>query len=323
MTIDDTLGRLQKVDLRNVWTSESSDFTPWLAQENNLRLLGDTIGMELELDAQEKNVGPFRADLLCRNALNDSWVLIENQLERTDHSHMGQLLTYAAGLSAVSLIWIAKRFTDEHRAAVDWLNEKTPDEIGVFGLEVELWRIGESQIAPKFNVVCKPNEWTRSVIKSRENSSSKQFCLDYWSGVFDEIRPSGILVESAKPFGRHDTNFDVGWHNFWLKAYFSRPNKCGGVWLSCRGPRGLMNYSKLKNAQQQIEQTCGHEMTWNAQEDKNNGSCDLKLSGFDVADTDDWPRQRKMYAEKVIALYNAVAPYVRPLDEVSLEGDEE
>lgn len=87
------LGRLERVDLRNVWTTEAGDFTPWLAEEDNLRLLGDTIGLELELEAQEKDVGPFRADILCKDTASDAWVLIENQLERADHIHLGQLLT--------------------------------------------------------------------------------------------------------------------------------------------------------------------------------------------------------------------------------------
>ena len=113
------LGRLEKVELRDIWITEDQDFTPWLAQEENLSVLADTIGVDLELEAQEKNVGPFRADILCRDTGTGDWVLIENQLERTDHTHMGQLMTYAAGLQAVTIVWVSSRFTDEHRAALD------------------------------------------------------------------------------------------------------------------------------------------------------------------------------------------------------------
>ena len=110
------LGRLKHVDLRDVWKTEAQHFTPWLAREENLSVLASTLHMELELESQETNVGPFRADILCRNADGGSWVLIENQLERTDHTHLGQLLTYAAGLHAVTVCWIAESFTEEHRA---------------------------------------------------------------------------------------------------------------------------------------------------------------------------------------------------------------
>ena len=145
----DELGRLHRVDLRDIWATEAQDFTPWLAQEENLKVLADTLNMELELEAQEKNVGPFRADILCKNTDDDSWVLIENQMGRTDTIHLGQLLTYAAGLQAVTIVWVAANFTEEHRAALDWLNDITDENFRFFGLEVELWRIGESPAAPK------------------------------------------------------------------------------------------------------------------------------------------------------------------------------
>src|SRR5437763_1688882 len=146
-----SLGLLERVDLRKAWLSESSDFTPWLAQPENLKLLGDAIGLELELEAQEKEVGPFRADILCKAAQSDSWVLIENQLELTDHRHLGQILTYAAGLKAVTIVWVAQTIREEHRAALDWLNSVTNEQINFFGLEIELWKIGDSPFAPKFN----------------------------------------------------------------------------------------------------------------------------------------------------------------------------
>ena len=135
------LGRLKSVALRDAWLGEATDFTPWLAQPDNMALLSEAIGIELEVDSQETNVGPFRADILCRDTINGHYVLIENQLERTDHTHLGQLLTYAAGLEAVTIVWIASRFTDEHRAALDWLNNATTSGFNFFGLEIELWLI--------------------------------------------------------------------------------------------------------------------------------------------------------------------------------------
>ena len=122
MTTKAKLGRLQRVELRECWEREDTDFTPWLASEENIALLGEAIGIELEVQQEEASVGPFRADILCKNTASSELVIIENQLERTDHGHLGQTLTYAAGLDAVTIIWIAARFTEEHRAALDWLN---------------------------------------------------------------------------------------------------------------------------------------------------------------------------------------------------------
>ena len=196
-----SLGRLEKTDLREVWLSESGQFTPGLAQTENLKLLGETIGIELECEAQEKDVGPFRADILCKDTATDAWVLIENQLERTDHSHLGQLLTYAAGLNAVTIVWVAERFTEEHRAALDWLNERTDEKITFFGLEVELWRIGDSPIAPKFNIVSKPNDWTRSVQQAAQGevSEHKQLQLRFWTLFKQYMEEKRSFVRCQKP----------------------------------------------------------------------------------------------------------------------------
>ena len=180
------LGRLEPVDLREVWETEDQHFTPWLAQEDNLAFLGKKIGIDLELEAQEKNVGLFRADILCRDTTTDSWVLIENQLNTTDHKHLGQLLTYASGLKAVTIVWIAKTFTDEHRATLDWLNDITDDRFQFFGLVVKLSKIDKSLPAPEFDVVSRPNEWSRSIDEAARGlaggkvSERKANQLEYW-----------------------------------------------------------------------------------------------------------------------------------------------
>jgi hypothetical protein len=152
------LGKLQRVDLREIWTKEHIDFTPWLAE--NLHVLGEAIGIELELETVEKNVGAFRADILAKDVQTDEWVLVENQLERTDHGHLGQLMTYAAGLKAKTIVWIASQFAEEHIAALDWLNSITGDNVRIYGLQIELWRI-ETSVAPKFDIICRPNSWVK------------------------------------------------------------------------------------------------------------------------------------------------------------------
>jgi len=308
-----TFGRLQRVELRDGWSSEAADFTPWLAQAENLRLLGETLGMELELEAQERSVGPFRADILCRHVTDGSWVLIENQLERTDHTHLGQLLTYTAGLDAAIIVWVAQSFTEEHRAALDWLNEKTPEELAFFGLEVELWRIGESPPAPKFNVISKPNEWTRTVRRrTRGDSERAQLCHDYWSGVLGALGPSGILGPGARAHRKQDIRFPVGWRDFWLKAYFSVSNRQFGVWVACRGPRWKDNFERLMQARERIEETFGESLEWSERE------TGASIHRFDYEgdpqNLDDWPRQHALIAEKSEALYRAMEPFVSELD---------
>ncbi len=160
------LSKLERVNVRQAWVHEAHGFTPWLAQEENLQLLARTLQLSLTLEAQEQHIGTFKADILAKDTCTGQWVLIENQLERTDHSHLGQLITYASGIKACTIIWIAESFTNEHRAALDWLNENTGETLRFFGVEIEVWRIGSSPFAPKFNIIAKPNDWARTVART-------------------------------------------------------------------------------------------------------------------------------------------------------------
>lgn len=201
-----TLGNLDSVELRNVWADEARDFTPWLAHPQNLAVLAGTVGLELELSGREVPVGPYAADILCRNIADDGLVLIENQIEKTDHRHLGQTLTYAAGLEAKTIIWIAGKFTEEHRAALDWLNENTLDHLSFFGLEIELWQIGNSPPAPKFNIICKPNDWTREFksqsLSATSLSETKRLQLELWTAfkAWAESH-SDLRLQKAQPQG--------------------------------------------------------------------------------------------------------------------------
>ena len=323
-TDQNQLGRLKKVTVREVWANEARDFTPWLAKADNINLLGKTIGLHLEVEAQEQSVGPYRADILCRNLNDATWVLVENQLERTDHNHLGQLLTYAAGLDAVTIVWVAESFTEEHRAALDWLNEKTPEDINFFGLEIELWRIGNSQIAPKFNLACRPNEWTSNVSMARKsNPGLADFCMEYWLEVYKLLEPSGILQPGSTPFRRQDNIYPVGWKNFWLKSYFSVAYKQIGLWVQCRGPEGGRNYGILLEAKEDIEAKFGEEMEWKQEESANRGFFSKIYDGHDPNDRDDWPNQHQLLAGKIKDLYTIVDPLIRPLDNpATAEGPE-
>lgn len=211
------LGRLERVDLRAAWIHEALEFTPWLASPENISLLSETLGFGpdgLEVDSVERRVGPFRADILARISGRDEFVLIENQLERTDHGHLGQLITYAAGLHAATIIWIARSVTDEHRAAIDWLNEITGAAFRFFAVEVELWRIGQSAPAPKFNVVSKPNDWTRAVTAnvvapSEEMTEHQRRLVAFWTGFAASLPEGGVLPRKA-PGKMSWTEYPIG-----------------------------------------------------------------------------------------------------------------
>lgn len=175
------LGELEPVDVRTVWSHEALDFTPWLSE--NLQQLSDKLGIELELEAREVPVGPYRADIVARTPQNDVCVLIENQLEEADLHHLGQIMAYLAGLEAKVVVWVATEFNTALRSAIRWLNEHTTDPFGFFAVRVSVVRIGDSPNAPVFQVIEGPNEWDRQVrdaSQRRSHSELGRFRRDFW-----------------------------------------------------------------------------------------------------------------------------------------------
>lgn len=310
------LGRLAPVSLREFWTDESREFTPWLAKEDNLKLLGETIGIELEYEAQEKDVGPFRADILCKNTLDGSWVLIENQLENTDHRHLGQLLTYAAGLEAVTIIWIAAKFIEEHRAALDWLNEKTDSRINLFGLEVELWRIGNSPIAPKFNVVSKPNDWSKTVTEAagRINlTDTKQLQLEFWTKFSEYVQNNSKILTPQKPLPQNWTNMAIGRSNFYLVATCNTWDKQISAYLCLAGPDAKPHFYLLQKEKEAIEREFGTAIDWRELPDKKESHLMMRKN-VDPNDRASWPEQHKWLAEQLERLHRVLSGRVKKLN---------
>ena len=311
------LERLIKVPLREFWSNEASDFTPWLADEENIGLLGEAIGVELEVEERERNVGPFSADILCKDTVTDSWVVIENQLERTDHIHLGQLLTYAAGLEAVTVVWIAERFTDEHRAALDWLNEITAEELSFFGLEIELWRIGDSPMAPKFNMISHPNDWTKTVSRispTKELTSANQLYLEYWTALQNLLEERNDVVKSIKPLPRNWLGFGIGRSKFRLDASASVRDKWICVSLTLKGPNAKPHFYLLERDKADIEEEIGVELEWDEKDGWERSEIDLSLYETDLEDRQDWNRQHEWLCEQLETFHRVFSRRVKELD---------
>lgn len=227
-----SLGRIQYVDdIRNIWTNEARDFTPWLA--DNIDVLGEELGLEIELVATEQTVGAFSLDILAKDVGNGSLIAVENQLEPTDHSHLGQLLTYASGLDAKTMIWIAKEIREEHRKAIDWLNEATNDDVQFFAVEIQVITIGESTPAPLFKVKASPNEWSKSKrtgtvsrAMSGEKSGKQQYYHDFFSKLLERLHKVSPSFTTARKVG-YDSwfGFGIGKTGFALNLVFRSGNR--------------------------------------------------------------------------------------------------
>lgn len=209
-----TLGLLEEIkDLRTVWPHEALDFTPWLSQDDNISLLADAVGLEITVDETESSVGDFNVDIYASETGTDRKIIIENQLKDTNHDHLGKLITYASGKSADVVIWVVKHAREEHKAAIEWLNNHTDDKIGFFLCEIKLYKIGASEPAVKFEVIEKPNDWTKEVKKNESINGTQQQRYDYWVAFEDFAFQNAQFAKNfnrRKPSTDHWMNFSVG-----------------------------------------------------------------------------------------------------------------
>lgn len=193
------LGRLEKRELREVWRHEALDFTRWLAKKENIALLSKTVGIDLEVVETEFGIGRYKLDIFAREVESRKNIVIENQLENTNHDHLGKLLVYAAGVEADVAIWVVKDVNEEHKRTVEWLNRN--EDINIFLVKVELWQIDNSPIAPRFEVICEPNNWAK-VLKgqSRENISNLELKqLEFWQGFVEYAKIKNKTYVSQQP----------------------------------------------------------------------------------------------------------------------------
>ena len=310
------LGTIKKIDLRDVWSSEASDFTPWLAKDENIALLGEAIGLELEVESQEKNVGPFRADILARDLTSNHYVLIENQLEQTNHNHLGQIMTYAAGLDAFSIIWIAKSFTEEHRAALDWLNRITEENINFFGIEIEVIQIGDSLPAPQFKVVAKPNDWSKSVRSSAstgELTDTKLKQQQYWTEFKEYVEKNGSPFKVQKPSPQHWTNIALGRSNFYLSLTVNSQSHIICINLEIGGARAKEHFDKLRDLyEEDSKEHISTDIEWLRLDDRK--SCMVKLSkSFNFTDESSRDEQYAWFVEYVKKYIHYFRPKVKSI----------
>ena len=304
--MSNALGRLESVELREVWPNEATDFTPWLAEEENLSILAETLNMELELEGREVNVESGIVDLLCRNT-DDSLVLIENQLTETNHRHLGQILTYAAARpEATAFVWIAESFQEKHRAALDRLNAMTDERFQFFGVEIELWQIGDSRAAPKFNIVSKPNNWSRSASQSARQARSEELSglpllrQRFWTAFGEHVNQTNRQIKAPKPVPKAFVFFPIGRAGFRLKALMSELRRTLVVRLDMFGPNAEAHFNLLIVDQAEIEDEIGElgedeQLEW--REESN--AVVLTKRNANPTDETDWPNQHAWLAEKL------------------------
>ena len=287
---------LKRIPLREKWNHEASDFTPWL--ESNIQILGDALGMDLEVVDREASVGDFSLDLLAKDLGSSRTVIIENQLTQTDHDHLGKLLTYAAGFDASIVVWVSEEVRDEHRQTLEWLNQRTDTETQFFGVVLEVLQIDDSKPALDFKLVVSPNEWQKSKRqKTSTNLSSKGGKYQsYFQVLIDELREKHKFTGAKVGLAQNWYNFSSGLGGVRYGAWFAQGGKVL-AYVTIRqktDENRIKIFNMLEKRKIEIESNFGSSLEWIRDAEKSGSriatSCegDIELSDGELEELRKW-----------------------------------
>ena len=287
------LGKLEKIkDLRRVWPHEATDFTPWLAQEDNISMLSDAIGIDISVDETESNVGSFNVDIYATETDTGNKIIIENQLEDTNHDHLGKIITYASGKDAKFVIWIVKKAREEHRHAIEWLNNHTDNDIAFFLIEIELWTINGSDPAVKFNVVEKPNDWAKEIKKVDSTlSDTEKLKLDYWTSFADYAFADNVfskVFKRRKPSTDHWYSVSMGSSEYHMSFLMNTQRNILAVEINISDNKEL--FHEFYSEKDKIEAKAGVPLDWRELPERK-ASRILYETSVDFKDRDSWNKQ--------------------------------
>lgn len=280
------LGRMKEVDIRDLWKHEQYDFSNWLAKEENIEYLNDILGLTLVNIDKEVYVGGYRCDLVAKDETSSTKIIIENQLEPTNHDHLGKIITYASGLGASVIVWIVKEAREEHRSAIEWLNNMTSDEVNFFLIEIHAYKIGDSDPAPYFKVVEEPNDFIKSNKSSKGNNGemnrAKSECFAFWTD-FNEV-----LIEKGKPFNLRKATTDH-WYNVALgksgvHVDITLVNKEGHIGVGVYIDDDKELFDQFEENKDDIEIALGFSMEWDRLDGKKAARIKSQIPGLNFDD---------------------------------------
>lgn len=300
------LGKLQEVDIRKLWNHEQYDFSEWLSKAENLEILNEAIGLTLSEVEKEVYVGSYRCDLVGTDETTGDKVIIENQLEMSNHDHLGKIITYASGLDAKVVVWIVKEAREEHRSAIEWLNNNTPEKLSFFLIEIHVYQIGDSLCAPKFEVVEKPNGFIKNAKTqsgSGDYNKSQGERIEFWT------RFNEVLVERGKPFNVRKPTTDhwydiaIGTSDAHVSLTLVNKDGCVGVELYINNNKDL--FDKLYAQKDEIEQKLGLSLEWQRLDGKKAARILYRMYGLNFDDHSNYESLMNQMIDKAI-LFSAV-----------------
>jgi len=304
------LGKLEKVDIREIWKNEASDFTKWLAKEENLALLSEEIGISIKFIKTEASVGSFSADILAEEENTGHKIIIENQLEETNHEHLGKLITYGSGFDANILIWIFRDIREEHRKAIDWLNEKADTSLYIFALKMEVWKIGDSKPAPKFQIICSPNNWAKAVKQSSEEATltdTNLSQLEFWTDFSSYLEKNQSKLRPRKPRPQHWYDLSIGNSQLHISCIISFQNdfiRCD-IYI----PDNKDLFKRLFSKKEDIEKELGFQPVWEELPDAKASRIKYQNDDVDLSDKSNYEIYYKWFKEISEKYYSVLPKY--------------
>lgn len=309
------LGRLKAVELREAWTDEARDFTPWLAQPENLNALSEAIeDVELELEGTEVPVGTYKCDIVATDGFTKGRVVIENQLDKTDHKHLGQIITYASGLNAKTIIWIAREIVDEHRQAIDFLNEQAAPDLRLYCVELKLFKIGDSPMAPDFRVVARPNVFLERVKSDKQGLSKTQTLYrDFWTAFKEYCEEAGSTLRIGAPPAQNWFALAVGRSGFMLSLTATNAHNRIGCEIYVSGGMAKRAFKLLEKDKLAIEKTLG-ALEWQELPDKTDVRIVQYRPKIEIENRSTWPVSFEWLRERAESFSAVFSPRIKQLN---------
>jgi hypothetical protein len=308
-----SIQKIKRVPLRELWRKEDKDFTKWL--EEHIDFLNDAIGFDISIESREEKVGPFKVDLYGEDNFGNK-VIIENQLEKTDHNHLGQLITYLTNLGANIAIWICKEPTEEHMKAIDWLNEVSPDDISFYLIKLEAIRIGDdSPTGPLFIVVKRPTTEKKQIgLEKKEYAQRHVFREKFWIQFLTEINKKNSLFANISPSTDNWIGIGMGRGGFNLNLVISKKYARAEIYIN----RGEMEDNKkafdsLYAHKDEIEKEFGGKLTWERMEDNVTSRIKHQLDDVNVTNEEDWPKMNEFMIDEAEKMQRAFKDPIRKL----------
>lgn len=299
-----TLGVLKQIEnLRTVWDDEPSKFTPWLAMPENLEILSKEIGIKLVVEERESEVGAFSVDLYATEDGSDRKVIIENQLEQSNHDHLGKIITYASGKDANVIIWIVKKAREEHRRAVEWLNQRTDENCAFFLIEIQLWQIDDSNYAPKFNVVERPNEWAKEM-KNSNLSPTRMLQKKFWEGFNNFAAGHFKSLHKPQPQNWHDIN--VGTTDLAIRMTADTQSEVVSTFILILKKKDI--FKSFESHKEEIAEILKQDVEWRMDENVIESKIIVKKP-IDIKDEENWEEAFAWLVEKDILLQKVIDKY--------------